>query len=47
MPRNSLRAVFTDVGFPASVSSFSNCVAGVPPIDDHHRVREDLRTYEE
>jgi hypothetical protein len=25
MPRNGPRAVFTDVGFPASVSSFSNC----------------------
>jgi len=47
MPRNGSRAVFTDVGFPASVSSF--CMAGraFHLIDDHHRVREDLRTYEE
>jgi hypothetical protein len=47
MPRNGPRAVFTDVGFPASVSSFSNSERAFHQIDDHHRVREDLRTYEE
>jgi len=47
MPRNSRQAVFTDVGFPASVRRFHNVVGRSTEIDDHHRVREDLRTYEE
>jgi hypothetical protein len=47
MPRNDLPVVFTDVGFPASVRRFRTTAGRSTEIDDHHRVREDLRTYEE